>query len=460
MSTVATRYQALPFSNGFLLDGGEERPRVCITLARTCWWASVQDNTFSPPPPRRFGLFEVRPLIDCAAAWSMLHWQPRPGPAPQWRLHAWAQRQARRSIAFVVAEQRRRLMPRVEPIVRDVQRALFAATCTVGGLALCEEFYSKLDSFLLADLLRYRACAIAVRNFGERLLEDHVGAGGPLGEAGHDPAVVEAVCRQLCRWRDLFSDTGRSYGHLNRTLDRLPGGLSHHAVCLLSRAHLERPITDRLELAVYLLSLERRQQINRRVFQFAQHDEVRRAVQRVAAALRRPLSPRRMADLRLFVGHLADCPEPHRGNLVGLAERAIRWHRDEAQRQADETVAREGSERAVALPPVPLPTVPGLTFLDTVGAIAREGAVMGHCIGNYVPDALAGHSFLFHYEDGSESASIEVGADGRVRQAQGPGNSDNQAARRAARLLAEWGRAFPPAPSVAVPCVGDDEIPF
>src|SRR5262249_25102478 len=155
------------------------------------------------------------------------------------------------------------------------QCALFAACCTPGPLALCPEFYELADPYLLEDVVRYRACAVAVRHFGERLLEECT----PEPDCAYDympdalyeevETPVERVCPRLRRWRDLYSITGHSYRSLNQTLDDLPGGLSHHLIAGLPGVHLERAVTDRVELAVLLLSLQGRNQFHQRVFHFA-----------------------------------------------------------------------------------------------------------------------------------------------------------------------------------------------
>lgn len=442
--TTERRYKALPTAKGFVLHGGDDRLPVRITLCDTSWLAEVDDGTPAPPPPRRFGLFEIHSLIDCTTAWSMLLWRPRPGPAPEWRIRMWAQQRARRSIAHLVGQQRLGLMHHVDPIVRDVQRAIFASTFATGQLALDEEFYQLADPFLISDIKRYRACALAVQGFGNRWLEEYWVEPEISCWEFEESGPIERICNRLRNWRDLYSDTRRSYSNLNRTLDAMPGGVPPQAVTMLPRAHLERPITDRLELAVFLFSLGRPEHTNSHVFQFARRSEIVLALGRLGQSLGRKLSSRRCADLNLLTQYLSDFPNPHAGGIVSLADKAIRWHREERQCQADTIIAAEGKERPVALPPIPPPDVPGLTFLATVGAICREGLEMEHCIATYVPQALNGECFLFTFKHLGKRATIEVGADGRVRQSCGPRNSYNSAAREGARLLALWGRAFPP----------------
>jgi len=93
-------------------------------------------------------------------------------------------------------------------------------------------------------------------------------------------------------------------------------------------------------------------------------------------------------------------------------------------------------------PPIPLPAVPGVTFLATVGAIVEEGERMGHCIATRAEDALRGRCFLFHIDHQGQRASVEVSAKGEIAQAQGPHNTDNTAAWWGARQLRGWGAQF------------------
>lgn len=76
-ATIAHRYAAVPTDDGFILDGGAGRPPVHVRLFPTCWRVEVDDGTPASPPPRTFGLFEVRKMIDCATTWSMVHWRGR-----------------------------------------------------------------------------------------------------------------------------------------------------------------------------------------------------------------------------------------------------------------------------------------------------------------------------------------------------------------------------------------------
>ena len=192
----------------------------------------------------------------------------------------------------------------------------------------------------------------------------------------------------------------------------LPGGLAADLLVELPGVRLTRPVTDRVEL-IGLLSA-RRPHVNAGLFDHARRADLAWAVARVGVALGRPLSTRRCADVALAVRYLCDFPDRHRGSLANLAERSARWHRDRPP--PPPATGELPDDAAVDVPPVPLPTVPGLSFLSTAGAIRAEGRRMGHCIGTYVCHAATGRSYLFHFKRGAAAASIEVSAGGVVRR--------------------------------------------
>ena len=82
---------------------------------------------------------------------------------------------------------------------------------------------------------------------------------------------------------------------------------------------------------------------------------VREALARLASYFRQSLDARKAADVQRLVKFVADYPERHAGNLVGLTERAIRWHRDRQEEFADVMCRRYGAETPTMAPPIPLP---------------------------------------------------------------------------------------------------------
>jgi len=382
--------------------------------------------------------------------------------------------QVEHKIQADVYAQRWRLLANVDPLVHQIHYRVGRIAGRVSPLAGSGAFYE--NRYLVRDVLNYRAAAIAFAYLDSELSRrwfdtrpSNVGSFSPWERVrvkacnapasdlpaavqqpqGGPPALdsVEAQLAAMSQWRGLFSPTGAPYRSLNRTLMNLPEEVPPDLVCQLNRIRLERPITNRLELTMLLLRASAPEDANPeaaqsqlRIFHHATAGEIECAIRRIAAATDRQLSSRRLEDLRFVIKYLGDYPEPHGGNLSGLAEQALRWHHHAHERRARERVVANlgGEAKPTARPPIPLPKILGVTFLSTVGAIVAEGARMKHCIATRAADAVKGRCFLFHIDFRGERASVEVSAAGEVVDAEGPGNTDNEAARWGALRLRRW----------------------
>jgi hypothetical protein len=388
--------------------------------------------------PRRFGLHEFAALTEHVAAMLAAEAGSRAtGRArrerDQARVDAWV-------IALRVLGRHATLLPSLEPAVAAVHRALLALPVRVPSLAEGKALYR--ERYVVQDVVRYRAAAVALAFVESRLLPATVRARAAGGAVESD-TLIEA----LAEWRGLFSPGGHPYRSLNRTLMNLPRRVPPALLCELRGVSLERPVTGLLALTALLLRARwiggrmepetRASQL--RILQHAREDDIGAAVERVGGYMGRPLDASRLRDVRTAVGFVADYPEPYGGRLGGLVERAVRWHERTPETRA--VLEREGGvERPTARPPVALPEVEGIEFLATVGAIVEEGARMRHCVGTYVAEAVAGRSFFFHVRYRGEDATVQVDPGGRVRQASGPRNTENLAVRWGARQLRRWGR--------------------
>ena len=355
-----------------------------------------------------------------------------------------------RTINTDVGLQRLRLLAQVDPAVHEVQLVALRIAGRVPSLAQEAALYR--EPYILHDILTYRAAAIAFAYLQSELWRPFVRvehASENLPSCGIDvsePPVAELL-DSMVDWRGLFSPDGTPYRSLNRTLMNLPRDVPPELVCQLSKIRLERPVVNWLELTTILLyassvaAVPPEAGLNRfRIFHHATAAQIAEALARIGAHTNRELSPRQPADLRFALRYLCDYPEPHHGTLAGLVERVIRWHRQahERQRLERQVIRLGGYDQPAVPPPIPLPSVPGVTFLGTVGEIVEEGARMGHCIATRAADALRGRCYLFHIEHHGQRASVEVSAQGEIVDAQGPNNIDSAAAWWGASQLRNW----------------------
>jgi len=204
------------------------------------------------------------------------------------------------------------------------------------------------------------------------------------------------------------------------------------------------------------------------VFRSASEDRIARATRLVAEHTRNPLSTRRTTDLKFVVSFLMDYPEKHRGNIVGLAEKSIRWHGRQQEEETERILGRLGRTRPTETPPIPVPEDPNVRFLSSVKEVCEEGTRMNSCVASYASRAAGGSCYLFHVTHAGEEATIEVDRAGRVVQAAGPGNRMNAASRWGRRALGRWGKGFPEGHEATPPSiildddayVPDGEEPF
>lgn len=359
-------------------------------------------------------------LVKIISAYLMRYWERDTNRPDFPRVHDWARERTALAISRRVHAYWQREVNKFHPDQLRVLRAVWTTTMRDHEMLYSPIFLKQ--AYLVSDLLRYRAARHALV--------------GMNVTARWEPPV-EAYIDMMRHWRDAFSDTNKSYPALNRTLDTLPGNIKTDRMWQLQLLHLQRAISDRLELLVTLNTTNWRAQ-HRHIYMHARHDDIVRAMGLVSRYLHLSLRPVRQDDVSRFSMFLNDYRETHNGNIVGLAEKAVDYHRDIAQHQVRQSTGGLPDEQETALPPVALPVDPHIRFLDTVGAVRREGEQMLHCIAGYAPFAVSGDSFLFHVDYRGEVASVEVAVAGYVSQAYGPQNTINAASRYGARMLKQW----------------------
>ena len=488
-----SRYTISERPDGFDVHAPGRIP-VSVDLKHYYWLISCQ--TEFGPIPNEIGLYAFHTLVSLVAGKLMYGWQPpeHEKGRPRWTgLHAWAVTKTCRALANRLKAQWERLLGTVDKEVLGVHRAIFRSTfsdyASVMGFS---GLYER--PVLMRDIQHYRAAACAattlfrlawVAEVRERLRSPQWQSLSIIDREQQMNALLTEVVdclgeRQqldaLEKWITLFSPTGRDYRSLNRTLSNLPGGVPANLLCHLGGWRLERPVTNRLELILLLCyareypkdggGLElfdgfgmtelayRPVEQNRlhdrpglvKVYQYATADQIRKAMDRVSEDMGTPLSPRRWKDVNRMVMYLLDFPEDHHGSIIGLANKAVRWHARERVRHANQERYHYYGyppNTPTALPPIPLPSEAGIRFLTRVEEVIEEGKAMDHCVAHYAGLAVTGLCFLFHVDYSGEQATVEVNARGQVVQSFGPKNCLNKASRYGEVFLERWGGHFP-----------------
>jgi len=179
---------------------------------------------------------------------------------------------------------------------------------------------------------------------------------------------------------------------------------------------------------------------NVHIFQHTTRKQLKTAMKRVGEHTRNRYSARKLRHITDVVLFLMDYPVRHSGNVVGLATKSIRWHRQQRLDRFKRSMKDYNLQDEVAKPTIELPDDPRIKFLATVQDILNEAQDMNHCINGYVKYAMRGDCYLFHVEYKGEHASIEVDPFGQVRQSHGPYNKDNEASKWGRRRLGRWAK--------------------
>jgi hypothetical protein len=412
--------------------------RHVVDLRFSAWHIEVASETRRT----RLSIFAPMAVLTRAVAAKLLDLpdSARDADLDAVRREAWA-------IAEVVQPVRRRLFDRHAPDASAIEERMVEIRGHVPRLAHSPMLYRT--PYLARDVRRFRAAAIALAFLEDELLPP---------TADGRPLRIPALRRAMLEWRRLFAPGGVSYRSLDRTLMNLPAGVPPQLVCALRHVRLERPITDPIELHLLLQCVALAAQRDTPIpwlhaLQHARAATIRRALSRLARATgSRELDPLSPPHMQFVAAYLldAECGAPDTFETVvrraihlhvfEMIERRVRALRARRRRSTEPPPSRA---TPTAPPPLPPPQLPGLHFLATVGAVMDEAQRMGHCIGFYVERAVSGDCFLFHAERHGESASIEVGAEGRVRQAAGPRNRRNAVCTWATRVLEPWIARWP-----------------
>lgn len=507
---TTSRYTVLEEPQGFRVEGGDGRCPVLIHLHPTFWSVRGQPEDDAYLYTYTYGLVSFRSLLNGIAGRLMETWNPPQGRTSTWGgIYAWAISRTSAAIGSRVYTQWRRLLATVPEDVLRVSRAVFAATFdSASGSLGCEsweELYSPKYEQLVADILNYRAAALACHNADSlignvaeslKIRREAIHPTPPFpgpaelrfgavrepqgwyaldGMGGCHTERKQARTRQLVLdllaedWKALFAPQAAAYRSLNRTLMHLPGGLPSRLCNSFPFADLSRPMTDRVELLLVLLFCEQMARYSYplqnggyeqrppsahrayRIFAKARREGILRALARLAAHQRQPaLQTPTAASLNALVSFLvlycASYPEnAYPDTIVGLTERAIEQRNLDFHAELERRLAEIDPAARLSLPPIAAPDNPALRLLTTAGEVVEEGARMEHCIALYTSEAIEGSAYIYHVTYRQSEATALVYRDGVVAQCEGGprGHRTNAASVYGFRALSRWGKALP-----------------
>jgi hypothetical protein len=259
------------------------------------------------------------------------------------------------------------------------------------------------------------------------------------------PERCETLAARLASWRDLYAHDGKAGRALNGTLADHAEALPHDALWGLRRVSLTRRAASRAhaELLGLLGAHPRalRLRTHMELVEACSVDELHALIERA------PVDARTLA-----IGTLADGIDANDPAVTVLAELIASYAvpvaanvrlRDVYAGALHFHLAHVPPTTKTARPPIPLPHVSGIRFLETVADLINEGARMHHCVATRRGAAVAGEGYVFAVNDGAGGfATVQVDNLGRVVEARGPKNRDNSTAAWARRVLTRWGRGF------------------
>jgi len=408
---VKSKYRFTMMPYAFRVDApGHDRRPVMVKLGPERLSIMVNDIRMSLTDWYRMANEVTRTLMD--------RWEPDPnGQVPTFHMKKWAEDQCGRAIGKRLRKHWERLRQLARPQALAVHKAMTSANWPAfhSQAAYSPRLYNEYP-YVVKDVINYRAAAVAMN----WMYTDNI--------------------ERMQNWMAMYSCCDQPNGSLRRTLMNLPGGLPASLYRCMRLVELERPIFDRLELATLLLYAEitryHYRVPNLHLVMHARRQDIKRAMALFSERRGCQYSSRKTLDIRHWVRYIADYPDTHDGNIVGLTQRTLEWHEQDRAEQARDEIARLGNI-TIQEPPA-LPDIPGIEFLDTADKIIEEGVSMGHCVAQYVRKASDGKCYLFHAEHGGTRATVELNNRLRVVQAYGPHNHDTPAGGWASKRLTKW----------------------
>jgi hypothetical protein len=457
-----------PNGNGFRIDNSktskfvkfhlDDRKRFELETNAPAWCSTEFTNTYRGPRVFTVGFSDyissheyIKRIMDYALEGTPFKFKRELKPMAVKKATQWIKLNWSRMLARPIADKLNKLREQVDPEVLKFQRKLFSV---VGPT-------SKIKPMVLDTTDR----------FVSKVLRDTIASKEYFSNNAAVLAYIyyyrDYPIKYFYNWMSLYSPNQKVYGNLSKTLLAVPGGVGA-SLFGLRHIKLERPVTCKTELRALLkyqslvchhgflddsyyhddyAYLNENITIandcrNFHCFMYASLERLRKAAEIVGNAMHYKLNIQTKVGMNSLIGYLRDYPETHNGEIVGLAEKSVKWHREAAQRNLEKYLKSADKNRVAAKPPIELPRNENIKFLSTVAEIVNEGVEMGHCIGSYSNYAAQGACFLFSVSYNGQRASAEVSPQGEVRQCHGPHNSKNKAVDYGLRVLRKWAQGF------------------
>lgn len=405
-----------------------------------------------------FSYFSYYDLIDCIVSLLTSRREiKKEGKEENWlrdnKIRSWAEKQTAKAINCLFHStylKEREITSKIFPDKYELQKKFFSYTLREIG----RETLGILDHtpYLIQDLTKYRSCASFFACFDQFYLMSDNNLEEQLERTLYNSTMNLFQFEKDWR-RMIFGSEPNKF--MNLTLDNYPGGIPPKVIKNgLRGLRLDRAITDRIEMMgtmainnrVAILYAREKSIFSNLIHKSTRNDYLRAMELWVNSQQVIPEIPKRIKynHLTEMCAFALDFPEDHNGNIYGLMEKSIQWHRDIHIRRLEEEKKRieELKYQRAAKPPIAIPKTNNaeIKFLEKYEDFLHEGEEMQHCIGAYFGRATDGYGYYFHVEYKGEKATVEVNPfDGSVYQAYGPHNKKNAATSFAVRLFSKWG---------------------
>jgi len=459
MRKQAHHYEVYELKDGFKIVPSEsDRPPVVYKMNRRGFWFQVKKEDMSFNQFDYIPLYAYYPLVDRAVDRIYETWVP-PKKSDIHRKETaitnYCKKVTGKTINKLIHEIWERKRDTLDPTVIALHKKLFSVSRGTGNWERVNIILKSRVKYkyLIDDLLKYQAARIAILHYYD-------------GSLDHSSLFRD--------WKIAYAKDDKSYTSLNKTLMNFPGGVIYYNALAIKSLKLSEPITSRIRMYAYAMIARtygvREHNSEEKLMHIlakSTDDDIKKAIQ----YMWHYFPTTNTGDFRKIKGieHgfvlMFDYPGSIMGdwNILGLAKRAELYQHDlDLQRQVREREweeqrlkwEAESAERAeqwkreqailkvskTALPPIKLPEVEHIYFLNDYGMVVEEGEAMQHCIANYAEAAVKGRCYLFHVNYEDEMASVEVNPTGFVNQSYGPRDTTNKASEYGRKVLTDWAK--------------------